>query len=134
MTEEEILAEVLRYPTRHVVFTGGEPSLQLTASLVDKLHAEGRFVQVETNGTHHLPTNIDWLTCSPKYKPVVYSQVDELKVVYESQDMSQYDHIQAKDRYLQPCSCKNTDDVINFIKENPTWKLSLQTQKLLNIR
>ena len=66
MTEEAILQEVQRYGARHVVLTGGEPSLQLTESLVAGLHRLGRFVAVETNGTRSLPAGVDWITLSPK--------------------------------------------------------------------
>ena len=59
MSEEEIVAEVAKYPARLVVITGGEPSLQLTRSLVNALHNANRFVAVETNGTHRLPGNVD---------------------------------------------------------------------------
>lgn len=55
MTEEEILAEVGSYPAPLVVVTGGEPSLQLTESLVEGLRVLGKRVAVETNGTHPLP-------------------------------------------------------------------------------
>ena len=66
MSEKEIVEAVGQYPARHVVVTGGEPALQLTESLVDALHAVGRYVAVETNGTHPLPDNVDWVTLSPK--------------------------------------------------------------------
>lgn len=64
--EEDIVAEVAKYPAHHVVITGGEPSLFLTHSLVEALHQAGKFVAVETNGTHPLPDNVDWVTLSPK--------------------------------------------------------------------
>ena len=51
MSEEEIAETVVRYPARHVVLTGGEPSLQVTSRLVDLLHKAKRFVAMETNGT-----------------------------------------------------------------------------------
>ena len=79
--------------------------------------------------------NIDWITCSPKEggKTVVINP-NELKVVYTGQDMSQYDKYSAGVYYLQPCSGRNTKEVINYIKEHPKWKLSLQTHKILNVR
>lgn len=141
MTEDEICEAVGREKGIHVVLTGGEPSLQLTASLIDKLHDIGKFVAVETNGTKELPQNVDWVTCSPKYKPIINQRVNELKVVYQWQDMSQYDGIDAEEYYLQPCDYKdeqknkeNIESVINFIKQHPKWKLSIQTQKILNVQ
>ena len=64
--KEDIVSEVAKYPAHHVVITGGEPSLFLTHSLVEALHQAGKFVAVETNGTHPLPDNVDWVTLSPK--------------------------------------------------------------------
>lgn len=127
MSEDEIVAEASQYPSRYMVITGGEPTLQLTASLTSKLHAIGFYIMLETNGTQPLPEGctVDWITCSPKHPspntqhptpithhptpnthhPIRIQRIDELKVVYEGteQDMSQYDVIQAKEYRLQPC-------------------------------
>ena len=83
MSEEEIVEEASRHKPRHIVVTGGEPALQLTQSLVDKLHEAGFFIQVETNGTLPLPEGIDWVTASPKSSPIREDlKVDELKVLF----------------------------------------------------
>ena len=66
MSDEEILAEVGKYPAMTVILTGGEPSLWIDREFVDCLHRMGKYVCIETNGTHPLPDNIDWVTCSPK--------------------------------------------------------------------
>lgn len=143
LTEDEILERIRDFPARHVVVTGGEPALQLTSSLVEKLHSVGKFVQIETNGSVALPEDcsVDWVTCSPKERPVVLHRIDELKVVYREQDMSQYARFEAKEYYLQPCDVKDEErneryisETINYIKSNPKWKLSLQTQKILKVR
>ena len=60
--------------------------------------------------------------------------MDELKVVYLNQDMSIYDQYSCRYKMLQPCSMQNTEDVIEYIKKNPEWRLSLQTHKYLHIR
>ena len=64
MTEDEIVSEASAYKSRHIVITGGEPTLQLTASLARKLHDKGFFIQIETNGTVPLEPDcrIDWVT------------------------------------------------------------------------
>ena len=88
MSEEEIVSEVAQYPATWVVMTGGEPALQLTESLVNHLHAAGKEVAVETNGTRLLPANVDWVTVSPKAAFVgkaglpVLKKADEVKVVF----------------------------------------------------
>ena len=78
-TEEEIVKAISDYPAKHVVITGGEPTLQLTHSLVDRLHEVGKFVQIETNGSIALDTDlersIDWITCSPKSKSFIRDKI-----------------------------------------------------------
>lgn len=154
MTEGEIIEEVSRYKASLVVITGGEPALQLTESLVEMLHLLGKTVAVETNGTVELPKNVDWITLSPKdaflgekAKPVL-KYADELKVVF-GEDMckdarpcvSTYANINVNHRFLQPCdtgdASKNAEIIqktIDYCKEHPEWRLSLQTHKILNIR
>ncbi len=145
MSEDAIIGEVSKYPTRHIVITGGEPTMQLTAPLVDKLHAAGKFVQIETNGTNPLPDgcSMDWVTCSPKNRKIRLKRIDELKVVFmsEEQDMSQYDSLEAKVYSLQPCDTGNTKanarirrEAIAYCLAHPKWRLSLQTHKMTGIR
>ncbi len=135
MSDEEIVAAVNQYPAHHVILTGGEPSLQIDSSLIDRLHAAGKYICIETNGTHPLPENIDWITCSPKEgAPVCLTRIDELKVVFTGQDLTSYAHTPASHYYLQPCSCKNTQEVVNYILKHPQWRLSLQTHKLIDIQ
>jgi len=134
LSDEQIIAEIEKYPAKHVVLTGGEPSLFIDSNFIEKLHQSGFFVQIETNGTKELPDNIDWVTFSPKHVPAVLEKSNEIKVVYTGQDMHEYSQFNTEHYYLQPCSGKNTEEVINFIMMNPQWKLSLQTHKLLNIQ
>ena len=71
------------------LLTGGEPSLWIDSKLVDRLHRAGKYVTIETNGTHPLPESIDWVTCSPKQgADLKIKRIDEVKVVYEGQDIS----------------------------------------------
>jgi len=147
MSENAIVDMATAYPTRHVVVTGGEPALQLTATLVDALHAAGRYVAVETNGTRGLPSNVDWVTLSPKDQwlgpaatPVLDS-ADELKVVYDGDHTpDSYSHIAVRHRFLQPCdtgdatrNARITAATVDYIKQHPEWRLSLQIHKLINI-
>lgn len=149
MSEDEIVAEVIKHPTKHVVITGGEPLLQSSFDLVTKLFFKECFIQLETNGTLplvELNYIINWVTCSPKFDfcknaELKIERIDELKVVYCEQDMSVYDGIEANKYYLQPCDTKDNDKnaqnivkTIDYIKKNPKWRLSLQTQKILNVR
>ncbi len=135
MSEAEIVAEVVKFPARHVVLTGGEPGLFVTGELIRKLKSRGCFVQIETNGTQELPEGIDWVTCSPKAEGELrVGRIDELKVVYTGQEMEPYDRMEAKVYCLQPCSGANTQEVMDYLLAHPRWRLSLQTHKLLNVR
>lgn len=134
MAERSIVDTVISYPCRHVVITGGEPSLQLTKSLVDMLHREGCYIQVETNGTGRLPDGVDWVTCSPKQGPYALHKVDELKVVFTGQNVEEIAGMfEAKDYRLQPCSNRNVAETVDYVKRHPRWSLSLQTHKLIDI-
>ena len=109
MTDDEIIAEVSKYPAATVILTGGEPSLWIDDALVDRLHEAGKYVCIETNGTRPLPASIDWVTCSPKQGArLAITRMDEVKVVYEGQDISIYERLSAEHFFLQPCSCYNT--------------------------
>lgn len=135
MTRQEILAEVMSYAGRHVVLTGGEPAMHIDHDFVQMLKEAGCYVQIETNGSLPVPDNIDWVTCSPKASPWKIQRVDELKVVYTSQDVEEIaSHFSPKVKCLQPCSGLNIPETIDYIKAHPHWRLSLQTHKLLDIR
>lgn len=145
MSVAEIVEAVSQYPARHIVITGGEPSLRITPELIDALHAVNFFIQIETNGTRPIPSGIDWITCSPKNADVVLTRVDELKIVYtgpESEDSipTLASRIEAAHRFVQPCdtgvAARNSSilaSCISFLKQHPAWRLSLQTHKLINI-
>ena len=135
MTDEQIAEKVATYAVDWVILTGGEPSLQITDSLIDLLHKQGKKVAIETNGTHTLPSNIDWITVSPKdWQKTVVSCADEVKVVFTGDDVECWrQRITAEHWFLQPCSCRNTAETVQYILKNPHWRLSLQTHKYIGI-
>lgn len=146
MTAADILDAIAPYPARHVVLTGGEPSLYVDEALLESLHAAGKYIAMETNGTRPLPSGIDWVTLSPKDHLVpdahaILPQCDELKVVFrDAATMPSYGHILAGHRFLQPCDTGDASasrivrEAIAYCLAHPEWRLSLQTHKLLNIR
>lgn len=149
MTEEDIVDKVcsLSLKCGFVVITGGEPTLQDTTLLIDMLHQNGYKVSMESNGTKKPPFNIDWLTISPKSPflksggvPVV-KKCNELKLVYDGTKKPQDFGICADHYYLQPCDVgepvRNNEIIkkaVLTIQNEPKWELSLQTQKILNVR
>ena len=148
MSLPQLVEEVMKYPGAPlIVLTGGEPSLYVDEELIKALKLTGKRIAIETNGTRLLPRGIDWITLSPKQgfegdnKPCLLQQCDELKVVYTGQELSQYDYINARHRYLQPCFVDderqrelNIQSCVNAVLTHPTWRLSLQTHRLLGIR
>ena len=146
MSIEEIVRQATSYLPRHAVITGGEPSLcPDLGTLVEALHQQGFYVQIETNGTRQLPSGIDWVTCSPKVlAQTVVLRPNELKVVYEheGQDMQTYEQMFEAEVYsLQPCDTgdrsRNADilnQTIAYVLQHPQWHLSLQTHKLIGVR
>lgn len=149
MSNDEIAREVMRYPMAPlIVLTGGEPSLWIDDALLAALHATGKRIAIETNGTRQLPSGIDWVTLSPKFtftggdsEPCVLTSCNELKVVYLGQDLSLYDGIKAQHRFLQPCFSaseaerkRNMQACVNAVLQHPQWRLSLQAHRYLGIR
>lgn len=134
MSDEEILEAIAPYPADMVILTGGEPSLWIDDAFIHLLHKAGKYICIETNGTRKLPKGIDWVTCSPKEGTTVcLDHIDEVKVVYVNQDLSPYLQLPAKHHFLQPCSCRNTAELVDYILQHPEWQLSLQTHKLIDI-
>lgn len=150
MPLQAIIDEVNRFPEAPLlVLTGGEPSLFIDEAFVEELKQKtGKRIAIETNGTRPLPSNLDWVTLSPKSafeggaaEPCVLTRCDELKVVYLGQDLAQYDSIEAWHRFLQPCFSEdetqrqiNIRSCVEAVMNHPGWRLSLQIHRILNIR
>ena len=125
---------------KYVVFTGGEPLLQLDAPLLAAMHAVGFTIAIETNGTLDVPPGVDWVCVSPKMgSELVVRKGNEIKVVIpqKEQDLAAYEGLDFENFFVQPMdgplAAFNTALAIETCKRNPKWKLSLQTHKLLNI-
>lgn len=123
----------------YVVFTGGEPTLQLDASLVQACHAAGLEIAVETNGTRAVPAGVDWICVSPKPNSTL-TQVegDELKLVYPHEvTPEQVEGLRFKHFFLQPLdgpeASANTAACVAYCQARPQWRLSLQTHKMVGI-
>ena len=123
-----------------VVCTGGEPSLQLDDELVSALHDRGFTVAIESNGTVAAATGLDWICVSPKADTeLVQLTGDELKLVFpqDGVDPKRFEHLGFTHFYLQPLDDakrdRNTLLAVQYCKEHPRWRLSLQTHKLLGI-
>jgi 7-carboxy-7-deazaguanine synthase len=126
---------------RFAVLTGGEPLLQVDAALIDALHARGFQIAVESNGTVAAPPGIDWLCISPKAgAPLVQTTGQELKVVVPQPglDLDGLATLPFGHRLLQPMDGplvrENTRIAVQRCLDDPRWRLSVQTHKVLGIR
>jgi len=141
----KIIDNALNYSDT-VVVTGGEPLTWDMTKLTSGLKEHGAKVHIETSGAYKLTGTWDWICLSPKKQKLptkeVYENANELKViVYNKSDLKFAEEQAAKVNsncilYLQPEWSKR-DKVIPFIvdyvMQNPKWKVSLQTHKYLNI-
>jgi 7-carboxy-7-deazaguanine synthase (Cx14CxxC type) len=125
---------------RLVVFTGGEPLLQLDGPLINALHHQGFEIAVETNGTIAAPDGIDWICVSPKGKQsLAQLSGQELKLVYPQAgvDPEQFEGLDFERFYLQPMDGPardaNTQSAIAYCLAHPRWRLSVQTHKYIGI-
>jgi len=123
---------------KYVVFTGGEPLLQLDAPLIAAMHAVGFEIAIETNGTLPVPGGVDWVCVSPKMgSTLVVRRGNEIKVVIpqDGQPMDEYAALDFEHYLVQamdgPLYATNLSLAINYCKAHPQWQLSVQTQKLL---
>ncbi|MFG1292690.1 7-carboxy-7-deazaguanine synthase [Xanthobacter versatilis] len=125
---------------RFVVFTGGEPLLQLDTALVDAVHALGFEIAVETNGTVDAPDGIDWICMSPKAgTDLKLTRGHELKLVFPQPGLApeglaglDFTHF-----FLQPMDgpdrLRNIEAAVAYCLSHPRWRLSLQTHKMIGI-
>ena len=123
-----------------IVFTGGEPALQLDDNLISVLKDYDAEIAIETNGTIELPKGIDWICVSPKANTdIAVTKGQELKIVFPQEGIEPLDYIDwdFEHLYIQPmdneCQEENIKLAIKFCKQHPQFKLSVQTHKFLDI-
>jgi 7-carboxy-7-deazaguanine synthase len=125
---------------RFVVFTGGEPLLQLDAALIGAVHGRGFEAAVETNGTLAPPPGLDWICVSPKAgAPLIAKAGSELKLVFPQRGLTPDDltSLAFSHFWLQPMDgcdlAANTAAAIAYCLDHPRWRLSLQTHKFIGL-
>ena len=124
----------------YVVFTGGEPLLQIDEALIDAMHARGFEIAVETNGTIAAPAGIDWICVSPKAgNELVQTRGQELKLVYPQvgAEPARFETLAFEHFLLQPMwgaqTQENMHAAARYCMEHPRWRLSVQTHKWIGI-
>lgn len=145
MTLEEILLKIQKYPTKWIIWTGGEPTLQLTEHVVLFFKQEGYLQAIETNGTRPVPSHIDYITCSPKENfekiKACIPSVDEIRIPIAKGDYLPDISIfpRAKKYFISPIfdmdsiNIDNVNYCVELVKKHPEWTLSLQIHKLIHI-
>ena len=142
----ELVGRVLKQKAPLVVITGGEPCLYNLNYLCEQLHKNDIPIHLETSGSEKLSGSFDWICLSPKRGTLIqsefYEQANELKVIVENET----DFIWAEENaiktnkeallYLQPEWSKFntiTSVIVDYILQNPKWKISLQSHKYMRI-
>ncbi len=144
---DTIVAGAMTHPGRMAVITGGEPLMHDLTNLTAALQTAGFATNIETSGVCETVTGSwDWVCFSPKKfkkpNPAIYQQADELKVIIYNK--SDFAFAESFVPYLRP-DCRlflqtewsRTKEmlplIVDYVKENPQWQVSLQTHKYMNI-
>jgi len=146
LTVSDLLEKVKGSPAKLVVITGGEPAMHDLIALTNVLKENGYELAIETSGAHTITGEWDWICISPKkFKAPLAENIqyaDELKVViYHPSDFEWAEKYKTmvSDNcicLLQPEYSKHTKAVeliVDYVKNNPTWRISLQTHKVINV-
>jgi organic radical activating enzyme len=145
-TDTELIAIRAADFCNTVVITGGEPLMYNMSPITEKLHARNLRVHIETSGAYELSGTWDWICLSPKKTKLpttsVYEAAHELKIIV----FNKHDFIFAEEQalkvnpdcvlFLQPEWSKKeeiTPLIVEYVMNNPKWRISLQTHKYLNI-
>lgn len=154
MTVKQVLDKVNELGCKFIIWTGGEPTIQLTEQLVMFFKHHGYIQAIETNGTNKPPHGLDYITCSPKVDIKLLSknfkgiEIGEFRYPYgvnEPLPPSIDDLPKAQNYYISPIftgkikqrfeiNDKNIQACLNFIKSDERWRFSLQTHKIINVQ
>jgi organic radical activating enzyme len=156
MTADEILAAIASFPCRWIIWTGGEPALQLTSAIIRFFNGKGYLQAIESNGCFPLPEGLAYSTISPKPASsfqknhlmeigdyaTINPEVDEIRLPVRDGDFLPDIKILpvSKKYFVSPIFEKNDietkqniDRCIDLVKKNPQWQLSVQMHKLIGI-
>ncbi len=146
MDLDEIMLKIKDFPCKWIIWTGGEPSLQLNNEVLLFFREKGYKQAVESNGCFPFPSLLDYTVCSPKGNPVYAKikneKVDEVRIPVRIGDRIPLisEMPQADFYFLSPVfeseeeiTAANVAFCVEEIKKNPMWRLSLQMHKLIGI-
>lgn len=145
MDMEELLSVIKEFPCKWIIWTGGEPTIQLTDEILKIFKDAGYMQAIETNGTRKVPSIIDYISCSPKVNygkaKKINPKVSEIRIPIQKGDqLPEIEILPIADKYyISPIfdeNRKNTSNInycVELVKNNPQWALSLQIHKLIGI-
>ncbi len=145
-TKADFIVENAKKYSDTVVITGGEPLMWSMDYLTQELQSKGIKTHIETSGAYDFSGKWDWFCLSPKKTKLplqeAYDNADELKVIIYNKNDFQFAEEQAEKvgseckLFLQPEWSKKekmTEQIVDYVMQNPKWSISLQTHKYLNI-
>jgi 7-carboxy-7-deazaguanine synthase len=143
---EEVIDKAMLTEAKAIVITGGEPMMYNLEPLTSGLKAKGLKIFLETSGAYPLSGHFDWVCVSPKKfkspRPDMLKRADELKVIVFNRNDFEWAEKHAEEissncaLFLQPewsKAEKLLPEIIEYVKQNPKWRVSLQTHKYMNI-
>jgi 7-carboxy-7-deazaguanine synthase len=151
MSVAEILENIAKYPARRVIFTGGEPLMNDTFPIASALKSAGYMLHVETNGMFEAGHELfDWITVSPKNSLLKITHCDEAKVVLGREEVPELFGLSANHYFISPKNPTHSEKIgsagssltdaetlqycIEYVKQHPHWRLSVQLHKYLGIQ
>jgi len=141
LTIFELYQNIIKYNCNNIIWSGGEPTLQLNFGIIEYFKDLGFFQSIETNGTNEMPNNIDFITVSPKLlikQPNV--NINELKYIINKDSNIPNYNLKADYYFLSPefkndkLNYENLDRCIELIKENQKWRLTIQSHKIWKVQ
>ena len=149
MNVDDILEEIQKYPTKNILWTGGEPTLQLYDDIIYTFKKHGYWQAIETNGTNEVPKGLDYVTVSPKIplkkvKKKIPS-CDEIRIPMQIWDTIDVDNMPFAQHYFvspifnpdNSIDKENLDyciEMVNLLNKRFPFRLSVQIHKFLNIK
>jgi len=145
MSIDEILEAIKIYPCKWIIWTGGEPTIQLKDKYLVRFKEAGYKQAIETNGTRKVPSLIDYISCSPKKNyglvKMITPSVDEIRIpLKKGEKLPDISVLPRAGRYLispifdgNAINQENIDYCLGLVKANPEWSLSIQMHKLIHI-
>lgn len=140
MSLYDIYSKISNYKCHNIIWTGGEPALQLNYQIVEYFKNKGYYQAIETNGMFPLPPNLDWITVSPKSNKILPSKVDEIKVIIKHGDiLPDFSYLKCR-KFISPLNSQSSIDYdnlkycIQLVLDNPEWEFTTQYHKLLGIK